>query len=353
MSITQRPFRVQLDKFHHLYSTKLGHLYAPFLCKQARLKAKGKVRILPTILMRQKRRAKGTDQVDKRIVDTLYQLRTKAKGERGYSNTVLQAEHQNRNQAWLNYRMFDYYNSLSQEYKDKDVIIEQILVYTGDEEFKSPTKLNHRKNKYSYPVVDLTQIDPSEVLKDPDFAIQFLSIFNKKIPDSEKVPFIVNGLHAYRLANGREATQILIDLIPLMMVKHNTGAIDAITKNLITDDEFHEMIKMSTFWTTVKEEFIEEGIEKGIEQGIEEGIEKGIEQGIKQGKVLTAVEIICGGIASLEALTQTLRLTSEEIAAIQAMIQQTSNGNGNGKNGLKAKNGKSGKKGKNGGKKSS
>jgi hypothetical protein len=322
MPLKKRGFRVKLDTFHHLYSTKMGHIYAPFLLKQVGIKVKGKITDLPTIIFHQNPFDSESHQFDKKIVDKLYLLLTKAKGESAYQLTAFQAEHQNRNQARLIYRMFDYYNSLTQEFKDKDVIIEQVLVYTGEEEFKSPTTLKRRKNKYSYSVVDLTKIDPSELFKEKDFAIHFLCIFNKNIPEPEKIRIIVDGLKTYIREFGREEAQFFMDVIYLTMNKDNTrtSTIDAILTAMSMDDELDELIKQSKFYSKVQKDSKVEGIEIGKVEGIEIG------------KVLTAAEIIRSGISSLEALTETLRLTPAEIAAIQAQLQQSSS-NGNGSNG--------------------
>jgi hypothetical protein len=306
MSLSKRPFRVQLDKFHHRYSTKFGQLYAPFLLRQVNVEVEGAVKNMPTVLLHPNPFDSDPAQLYKKIVDCLYQLNTKAEGETAFQLTAFQAEHQHRNQALLHYRMFDYYNTLTQEHKD--LVIEQVLVYTGDEEFNSPTELDSRKNKYSYPVVDLSRINPTTVRDDPHFAIQFLSIFNRQIPKQEKVRIIFDGLKAYRQQFGPAEAQFLVNLIPLMMANYNASDIDAITTELLTDEEFYEMVKMSQFYTKLQEDSKEEGKEEG--------------------RLNTALEIIRSGAISLDALTNMLRLTPAEIAAIQAMLQQSSNGNG-------------------------
>lgn len=242
----KRPVRVKLDTFHHVISTKFGYVYAPFLLKQSGIKVKGKIKDQPTIIFHQNPTAPESEQFDKKIVDKLYLLLTKAKGESEYRLTAFQAEHQNLNQARLNYRMFDYYNSLTQEFKDKDVIIEQVLVYTGEKEFKSPTTLNKRKNKYSYSVVDLTQIDPAELFKEKHFAIHFLSIFNRNIPEQEKVRIIVDGLKTYLRENGMEEAQFFMDLIHLTMNNDNTrtSTIDAIMTAMSMDDDLDQLVDL-------------------------------------------------------------------------------------------------------------
>jgi predicted transposase YdaD len=78
--------------------------------------------------------------------------------------------------------------------------------------------------------------------------------------------------------------------------------------------EFVEMIKQTPFY----------------QMGDAEGEQRGEKRGEQKGRVNTTVEIIRNGIASLETLIQTLNLTPEEIAAIEALLQQSSNGNGNG-----------------------
>jgi predicted transposase YdaD len=91
-------------------------------------------------------------------------------------------------------------------------------------------------------------------------------------------------------------------------------------RTYITDDEFDEMVKMSKFYTKLKEESFQEGFREGIEQVRKENIERG--------KLLTIAQIIRSGAVSLEATTDRLRLTPAEIDAIQALLQQSSNGNG-------------------------
>jgi hypothetical protein len=310
MSKSERPFEVLPDQFYHVLITKLGPLFVTFLYSLYRISVKDPITHLPTIELYKDPFDIGTERYRKRIVDSMFELYSKAEGEADYIKTALQIEHQHRNQAELNYRMFDYLHPMAQHYKGYEVA--QILVYTGDEPFNSPTQVKFRETDYRFRVVDLTHDFLKEILNFPHFGIQFLCIFNHDMPHEEKVRLIVEGIHAFYQQHGREATQLFIDLLPLAMTKHNVPTIDAINAELNQNKEFAEMIKQTPYY----------------KNGYAEGDEKGEKRGRKEGRVETTVEFIRNGFASLEALIDKLHLTAEEIAAIEAKLQQSSNGNG-------------------------
>jgi hypothetical protein len=306
MTANDRPFEAQPDQFHHLLITKLGPIYVAFLLSLFRIAVKGEVRNLPTVELFKDPLETHTERYRKRILDSLFELFTKAEGELDYILTALQIEHQHRNQPDLAKRMLGYLYVTAAHYDDYE--IGQILVYTGDEPFKSPTHLKFRETDYRFKIVDLTHDYLSEILNYPHFGIQFLCIFSHEMPEDEKVHFIVNGFTAYYQQYGRAAAQLIIDLLALAMTKHNASAIDAITDTLSLNNEFEEMIKQTAFYR------------KGEKTGREEGRE--------EGKILTALAIIRKGKMSLAAVAETLELTPEEITAIEALLQQSSNGNG-------------------------
>jgi predicted transposase/invertase (TIGR01784 family) len=310
MSPIERPFRVNLDKFHHLLITKLGPIYVAFLYRLIRVSVKGPITPLPTIELFKDAIPVGTDQYRKRIVDSLFELYSKAEGEADYIKTALQIEHQHRNQLELNYRMFDYLNPLAQHYRYYEIA--QILVYTGDEPFKSPTKLKFRDTDFNFRLVDLTQHDYKDFISYPHFGVQLLCIFSHHMPEDEKVRFLVERFRAFRKQYGRAETQFYIDLLVLAMTKHNANAIDAITTQLSFDTEFEEMIALTPYYAKVWEEAKEEGVEEGIEKG----------------KIMSALALIRKGKMSLAELAETLELTPAEIAALESLLQQSSNGNG-------------------------
>jgi hypothetical protein len=326
MTALERTFQVFLDQFFQEYTTVLGQVYASFLLKQFDVQVKGRVINLPTVLLHKDPLETDSDGLDKLIPDCLYKLHTKAAGEFSFRKTVLQVEHQHRNQVDLHYRMTNYYNAETQRYRG--YAVSQILVYTGDYKFNSPTELLCRINSNKYWVVDLTQLDPTEFTNDPHFGIQFLCIFSHIMPEREKIRFLVEGFKAFYKKYGRKNTQFYIDLLPLAMTKRNSSAINAITAALSFEPEFKEMIKLSPYYAKVWEEAEEKGKEKGKEEGKEEGMEKGMEQGMEkgmeQGKIASALAFIRKGKLSIEEVAETLELTAAEIA----LLQQPSNGNG-------------------------
>jgi hypothetical protein len=84
MTIVKRTYHYRPDQFHHELSTKLGNTYARFLLKRIQFAVKGKVQNLPTVNLDKNPLETDTEPLDKTIVDTLYELLTKAAGE---SNT--------------------------------------------------------------------------------------------------------------------------------------------------------------------------------------------------------------------------------------------------------------------------
>jgi hypothetical protein len=312
MSASERPLESYPDQFHQLIITKLGPIYVAFLLSLFRILVKGEVRNLPTVELFKDPLEIHTERYRKRILDSLFELLTKAEGEADYMLTALQIEHQHRNQADLAKRLLGYLYVLAQRYEEHE--IGQILVYTGDEPFKSSTNVKYRDTDYKFRVVDLTHDFLTEILSYPHFGIQFLCIFNHDMPEAKKVRFIVDGFKAYYQQHGRDQAQIIMDLLALATTKHNVNALKTIIAELKMNTEFVEMIKQTPFY----------------QMGDAEGEQRGEKRGEQKGRVNTTVEIIRNGIASLETLIQTLNLTPEEIAAIEALLQQSSNGNGNG-----------------------
>jgi predicted transposase YdaD len=104
------------------------------------------------------------------------------------------------------------------------------------------------------------------------------------------------------------------------MTTHNASAIDAITAEPSEDAEFEEMIRHTAYY--------KKGFKEGLEEARAEAKQKRIEKGISEGRVMSAVAIIQNRVFSIEAIAEILHLTAEEITAVQAMLQQSSNGNG-------------------------
>jgi predicted transposase/invertase (TIGR01784 family) len=310
MSARKRTYRYFPDQFHHLFSTALGQVYVTFLFKQFGILVKGRVINLPTVNLHKDPLETDTERLAKTIVDSFYKLKTKAAGESSYRKTVLQVEHQHRNQFDLEYRMMNYYNPLCQ--RNRGYLVAQILVYTGDYRYNSPTELTSRTSNNTFYVLDLTRLDPTEFTNDPHFGIQLLCIFSHIMTKKEKVRFLVEAFRAHLKKYGRKETQFYIDLLPLAMTKRNASAVKAIIAELSINPQFEEMIKQTDYY------------QKGKQEGREEGMEKGMEKG----KIITALALIRNGLVSMEAVAQTLALTPEEIAAIQALLHQSSNGNG-------------------------
>jgi hypothetical protein len=215
-------------------------------------------------------------------------------------------EYQHRNEEGLPNRLLVYSGITRDAYPGHKVL--QLVVYTGDEPFNSATEIDEDTLHLKSKAIDLTQINPSDILDHPSIHIQILCLFNHQIGDEEKANRLYENLKEIYRTEGRSAFNFYTYLVITGTTNQNENAMRMLKQKLAAPDSpIREQLKRNPFYI----DWMQEGKEIGIVEGKEIGIVEGKEIGIVEGKEIGIVE---GTLKNALTLMKTMNLDADQAA---------------------------------------
>jgi hypothetical protein len=181
---------------------------------------------------------------------------------------VVHLEYQHRNEEGLPNRLLVYSGITRDAYPGHKVL--QLVIYTGDEPFSSPTEIDEDTLHHRSKVIDLTMIKPSDILDDQCTHIQILSMFNHQIGDAEKANILFEFLKEIYRTEGRSAFNFYTYLVISGTTNQNENAMRILKQKLSAPDSpIREQLKRKPFYIDWKQAGKEIGIVATISAAVE------------------------------------------------------------------------------------
>jgi predicted transposase/invertase (TIGR01784 family) len=207
-----------------------------------------------------------------------------------------------------------YYALLNDKY---ELPIHQFVIYLGENNWTTPTQIQHPNLTFSYEVICLNKLDYQIFMqsdKPEEIILAILADFKK-----ENKEIVIRSI-IQKLKDKSKNIQKLQKIIFQLEILSNLRNLQSEIVKQINAMPITFDIKKDLRYQQGEEDGIEKGIDLGIEKGIDLGIEKGIEKGIDLGIEKGRERIINAVIrnahingTSIESIAKILDLPINEI----------------------------------------
>ncbi len=184
--------------------------------------------------------------------------------------------------TFFGHRMLSYRQRIWETYQRVPL---QIVLWLGKGPVRIPDRISEPGLDYSYPVVNLQEVDTPELLESPFLEDNLLGMLGRLVDYRPAVARLLR-----RIAN-TEASKRQSWLAKLVILSGLRGLVPAVKEEI--ERMPIEIDIMENEWLAeIFHQGEEQGLVKGIEQGMVKGMVKGIEQGMARGRTEAAREIL-------------------------------------------------------------
>jgi predicted transposase/invertase (TIGR01784 family) len=217
------------------------------------------------------------------------------------SSYILHLEFQVANDREMHYRMLEYKSMLLRKY---ELDVQQYVFYIGNAKMRMKNEISLTKLKYSYQIVDLSEIPYEQFLEANEPEAIILGILGNfgESKETEVITKLLNRLKTVPLETS-ERSKYVVQLEILSSLR-----------NLQTE-VIHQIGKIMALKYNIKEDL-------RYKEGLEDGLEKGVEEGKLAERKKLIIQLLKSGKLSAQEIAESLEVEFAEVEAIQKELEQ-------------------------------